>query len=194
MLCISQLLGCVVDLTLLSCVTRLTTLELVGQLFQLSLFVIMVLAGLGELVEQLDLVVLFNSVQLAELVQLCSQGIDHLEAFKQLLAAFLVAAILLSFGLVVLVLQVGQLIVKSPHVALLGAQLHYFLAQLVQQCILVPFCYCHRFRCLLPSQVNQVSQARRVERILICYLRQCTVLLVRGWAQPLPYFFTYLVS
>lgn len=51
MLCISQLLGCVVDLTLLSCVTRLTTLELVGQLFQLSLFVIMVLAGLGELVE-----------------------------------------------------------------------------------------------------------------------------------------------
>jgi len=48
-------------------------LQLEGQLLQLSLFVIMIAAGLRELVNELHLVLLLDTVELAELIELSGQ-------------------------------------------------------------------------------------------------------------------------
>ena len=76
--------------------------------------------------------ILFNAVELAELLQLGHQRVDHIEAFKQFRAALLVATVLLLFYRFLLVLQVRDLVAQSTQVSLLGAQFHDFLSELVQ--------------------------------------------------------------
>jgi len=70
---IAQLRRSHLNLALLRGVTCLSALQLEGQLLQLSLFVIMIAAGLRELVNELHLVLLLDTVELAELIELSGQ-------------------------------------------------------------------------------------------------------------------------
>ena len=67
---LTQLLGKHIAFALLGGVASLSRLQLERDLLQVSLLGVMVAARLGELLEELDLVVLLDVVQLAELVEL----------------------------------------------------------------------------------------------------------------------------
>lgn len=75
---------------------------------------------------------LFDAVELTELVQLSDKRVDHLHAFKQLLAALLVTLVLLRLNCVMLVVQVGDLVSQSVDVTLLSPKFHHFLPELVE--------------------------------------------------------------
>ena len=81
--------------------------------------------------------ILFDAVQLAQFVKLCDQGVNDLHTFEQFRAAFLVTALLLTLSTIEFLLKIGDLILKSNLVSLLGSQFHNFLTQLMQQGILV---------------------------------------------------------
>lgn len=87
----------------------------------------MIATCLLELLEKLNLVIFFNPVELAELIQFSDERIDDLHAFKELSTAFLVTSVLLTLSGVILALQVRDLILESADVALLGPQFHNFL-------------------------------------------------------------------
>ena len=114
-------------LPLLRCIPRLHRLQFISHLFELSAFVIMIATSLLELLKKLNLVIFFNPVELAELIQFSDERIDHLHAFKELSTAFLVTSVLLTLSGVKLALQVCDLILESADIALLGPQLHNFL-------------------------------------------------------------------
>ena len=87
--------------------------------------------------------VLLDTVQLSELIQLGNQRVNHLHAFEQLCTALLVTPVLIAFGGGHLVLKVADLVLESANVSLLGLQLHNFLAQLVEKGILVSVGHSH---------------------------------------------------
>ena len=78
---------------------------------------------------------LFDTVELSELIKLGHQRVNHLHAFEKLSAALLIATVLLTFGGVVLALEVGDLVLESAKVTLFGSELHDFLPELVDQSI-----------------------------------------------------------
>jgi len=73
LLLLAQLVSNQIYFPLLSAVACLTRLKLVGELFKLSLFVVMIAASLGHLLEKLDLMVFLDAVELPELVELGDQ-------------------------------------------------------------------------------------------------------------------------
>ena len=73
LLLLAQLVSNQIYLPLLSAVACLARLKLVGELFKLSLFVVMIAASLGHLLEKLDLMVFLDAVELPELVELGHQ-------------------------------------------------------------------------------------------------------------------------
>ena len=73
LLLLAQLVSNQIYLPLLSAVACLARLKLVGELFKLSLFVVMIAASLGHLLEKLDLMVFLDAVELPELVELGDQ-------------------------------------------------------------------------------------------------------------------------
>ena len=73
LLLLAQLVSNQIYFPLLSAVACLARLKLVGELFKLSLFVVMIAASLGHLLEKLDLMVFLDAVELPELVELGDQ-------------------------------------------------------------------------------------------------------------------------
>ena len=75
---------------------------------------------------------LFNPVELTELIQLTHERIDDLHALEELGTAFLVASVLLTLCGVVFALQVSDLILESVNITLLSSQFHHFLPQVME--------------------------------------------------------------
>ena len=68
LLTLTQVLIENIELSLFSRIPRLHRLQFIGHLLQLSLFVVVVAASLLQLLQKLNLVLLFNPVELTELI------------------------------------------------------------------------------------------------------------------------------
>ena len=72
----------------------------------------MIATCLLELLEKLNLVIFFNPVELAELIQFSDERIDDLHAFKELSTAFLVTSVLLTLCGVELAIKIAYLVLQ----------------------------------------------------------------------------------
>lgn len=142
---------------MLSGVSSFTQLQLIGELLELSLFVVVVAAGLPELVQELRLVLLFDAVELTELLKLGNKRVDHLQTFEELCAALLVTPVLLTSDNLVLLLEVSDLVAEGVGVPLPRSQLHHLLPERVEQCIGVSIDHSHRL-CGLRLQTLRFKQ------------------------------------